>query len=134
VATLSKEVRALEAECKGTEAKMSIADLEAANKRLDSATAVLAGRLVALRAAGKRTVTQADFAAAEANLDRYKREWKKRKAMCMDMIDQLSEGAGKKPKVLASDIGIDTDEQCKMAITSLHSPAPKMPNQQIRVK
>lgn len=40
-------------------------------------------------------------------------QWKKRKALCMDILNQLcdQDGMDKKPKDLIEDIGIETDEQ-----------------------
>ncbi|KAL9642542.1 hypothetical protein ABK040_011109 [Willaertia magna] len=43
-------------------------------------------------------------------MDQYLKEWKKRKVIAAELVDNLSEGTGQKPGELFEEIGVDTDE------------------------
>ncbi|KAK8880658.1 PSMC3 interacting protein [Tritrichomonas musculus] len=55
-------------------------------------------------------ITPEDAEKSQKEFDVRCSQWKSRRAKCMEIIDQLSEGCGKKPSELIKDMEIETDD------------------------
>lgn len=67
----------------------------------------------------KNSVSPEDRQKVMAARTKYVKEWKKRKRMATDMLDAILEGYPKKKRDLYEDIGIETDDDCKVSIPEL---------------
>ena len=56
-------------------------------------------------------ITPEDSINAEKNFKQRCEQWYKRKRLCKEIIDTLSEGMDKKPKVLMEELELESDEQ-----------------------
>lgn len=101
LSALSSSLTAAELAASLEETRAEVAALKARVDRLKGTTAL---------------VTPAERARVKASLERYRKAWSSRKAMVMDVVDAMADGLEKKPKKLMDDIGIETDEDCKVNI------------------
>ena len=60
------------------------------------------------------TISDADVKKLDKDEDFYYNCWRKRRRMCMDVIDTISESADKKVKTLCDEMGIETDKDAKV--------------------
>ncbi|XP_066554622.1 homologous-pairing protein 2 homolog isoform X2 [Amia ocellicauda] len=51
--------------------------------------------------------------------NRYIKEWKKRKRLATDMMDAILEGYPKSKKQFLEEVGVETDEDCKVTVPSI---------------
>eukprot|EP01028_Stygiella_incarcerata_P001969 TRINITY_DN1367_c0_g2_i3.p1 TRINITY_DN1367_c0_g2~~TRINITY_DN1367_c0_g2_i3.p1 ORF type:complete len:467 (-),score=236.99 TRINITY_DN1367_c0_g2_i3:212-1612(-) len=49
-------------------------------------------------------------------LQKYEKEWKKRRRMCLDIVDAVSEGMGKKPSQVKEEAAIECDEEAGVTL------------------
>ena len=78
------------------------------DKELDERIVQLEGQKIQIQkkidTAAENAVSEEEGQKAEKRFDSVLKEWKKRKRLCMDIIGEISEGSGKKIKVLCSSL------------------------------
>eukprot|EP01138_Halocafeteria_seosinensis_P005860 gb/GECG01005990.1/.p1 GENE.gb/GECG01005990.1/~~gb/GECG01005990.1/.p1 ORF type:complete len:373 (+),score=102.62 gb/GECG01005990.1/:1-1119(+) len=80
------------------ELKKTISEKEAKLERLNEAS-------------GGEVVTKDTRKNIIAEVNKYRKTWVDRKNKVMDLVDNMSEGTGKKPKEIMEEAGIETDEE-----------------------
>lgn len=68
---------------------------------------------------GLEPVSSEQKVKAEQDYDKYLKEYKKRKRMCMDILDTILENYPKSKKQLLEEIGIETDEDNGFSLNNL---------------
>lgn len=121
LAAAKSKRRELEATASSLSSALTAEQLAEQLSALRASTAAAREKLARLTGAGTKLVTPAERSAAVATLDRYRKAWAERKRIVCDVVDSMSEGLGRKPKVLMADIGIETDEDAKVNIKDFAS-------------
>ena len=49
----------------------------------------------------------------------YRKLWQERKVVCMDLIENIADGSGKKVKDIMAEVGLETDEDCSNSLPPL---------------
>lgn len=88
------EIRELKAECSGYRARL---------EKIKSAT---------------NHVTPEEKEKVYKDRDVYVKEWRKRKRLASDMMNAILEGYPKSKKEFLDEVGVETDEDCKVVVPS----------------
>lgn len=88
------------------EAKAQVAELEAKCEALQTKLTSLSQNTVMVSAEERTKISKEH--------ERLGKEYRKRKKMCMEIINGIMEGYPKSKKVLMEEVGIETDEDVKM--------------------
>jgi hypothetical protein len=95
---------------------MTSGELTAALGSTRAAVSALRLRLAKFEGEGAVLVTPQQHSAAVATFDRFKRAWVSRRRMVLDVVGSMAEAMEKKPAVVAAMLGLETDEDAKVAI------------------
>ena len=66
-----------------------------------------------------KLVTPEEKKVVSDQLEKFRTEWRKRKKMAMNCVDILCEKSEQKPKKFMEDIGVETDEECRININEM---------------
>lgn len=109
VKQLEAELKTLEGRNKAVAATLTDEALAARIAEFEEKVATATAKAEKLRG-GADLINAEDRAKLQKKYDGARLAWRKRKRVSKEMIETISEGMGKKPKVLAKDIGIEADE------------------------
>ncbi|XP_017288985.1 homologous-pairing protein 2 homolog [Kryptolebias marmoratus] len=115
--TLTQSCKQLDAELKELNSSLTTEDMAAEIKELKAETSGYRARLEKIKSATNH-VTPEEKEKVYKERDVYVKEWKKRKRMAADMIDTILEGYPKSKKEFLEEVGVETDEDCKVVIPS----------------
>ncbi|XP_066302482.1 homologous-pairing protein 2 homolog [Branchiostoma lanceolatum] len=120
VVELTDKVRNTQAACKGREAELrdltSSITTQEAKAQLAEFTKKCCQyqeKLDKLKSGGK-TITKEEKEKVYKEHEAMVKQWRKRKRMATEMLDAILEGYPKRKKDLFEEIGIETDEECKV--------------------
>jgi len=85
--------------------------------KLKEEDAELEAKLSRLRG-GAKLVSKAEKEKAEKQYEYIRTEWRKRKRMCMDVVKQVGEGAGKKDKEIMEEVELEGDDDACVDINA----------------
>uniref|UniRef100_A0A3P8TI13 PSMC3 interacting protein n=1 Tax=Amphiprion percula TaxID=161767 RepID=A0A3P8TI13_AMPPE len=110
ISELSAEVQSLTQTCRQLDAEL---------KELNSSltTEEMVARLEKIKSATNH-VTPEEKEKVYKERDVYVKEWRKRKRLASDMINAILEGYPKSKKEFLDEAGVETDEDCKVAVPS----------------
>lgn len=89
-------------------------------------------RLEALRG-GAKLATKEDKDRAKKAFDDARIAWRKRKRMCKDILDTLSEGMGKRIAELKEEFGLEFDEDAGVKLEDMEDDVKEPPLKRRRV-
>lgn len=92
-------------------------EADAEIEKLTKENAELETKLTRLRG-GAKLVSKADKDKAEKQYEHVRLEWRKRKRMCMDVVKQVGEGAGKKDKEIMEEVELEGDDDAGVDLTA----------------
>jgi len=125
ISTLGARLKELDAEAQEIMAlnqalKVELTEEQAAEKVAENEKliAIMQEKLEKL-GDGSNLISREEMEKIELKLFKAKAEWKKRKRLANDVVDQISEGMNKKPKLLAQEIGLELDEEIGVSIDNL---------------
>ena len=104
-------VRDAQAQGKKRRMRMSVADLREAQARLEGEVRELRAKVGGMGAWAKEAPSAAERQKTDKEFRNAMAVWKKRRTMCLDILDGMSEGTGKSLKQLHELLGTETDEQ-----------------------
>lgn len=110
VADLTEQVGAVDRANKDLDNELTDEQVDAEVAKLEEAIQAGEGKLERLRT-GAKPLSAEERASVDKNLGVAQTAWRKRKRICMDAVSQISEGTGKKPKLLVDEMGIEVDEE-----------------------
>ncbi|XP_013878907.1 homologous-pairing protein 2 homolog isoform X2 [Austrofundulus limnaeus] len=112
--SLTQSCRQLDAELKELNSSLTTEDMVAEIKELKAENSGYKARLEKIKSATNH-VTPEEKEKVYKERDVYGKEWKKRKRLASDMINAILEGYPKSKKELLEEVGVETDEDCKVA-------------------
>ncbi|XP_029945363.1 homologous-pairing protein 2 homolog [Salarias fasciatus] len=115
VQSLTQSCRQLDAELKELNSSLTTEEMVAEIKELRAECAGYRARLDKIRSATNH-VTPQEKEKVYKDRDVYVKEWKKRKRLASDMINAILEGYPKSKKEFLDEVGVETDEDCKVAV------------------
>ena len=106
---LQKALGTLEAKVNNMKSAPTDEELEKRLQVLEKENEVLKTKIAAAKESDN-SVSAKEGMLVEEKYESAVREWKKRRRICLDILSEISEGSGKKVKVLSSEIGVEYDE------------------------
>lgn len=113
---LQAQRKALQSQLTALSSSLTGPALDAQLAATQVAVAGMRERLDRLQSSTAVVVTPEQRGAVKASLLRYRKGWSTRKAMVMDVIDNMAEGLEKKPAALMESVGLETDEEAGVSI------------------
>ncbi|XP_034045809.1 homologous-pairing protein 2 homolog [Thalassophryne amazonica] len=115
VQSLTQTCRHLEAELKELSSSLTTEEMTSEIKALKAECSRYKTRLEKIKSAANHvTPEEKDKVYKERTV--YVKEWKKRKRLASDMINAILEGYPKSKKEFLDEVGVETDEDCKVAV------------------
>ncbi|XP_046893788.1 homologous-pairing protein 2 homolog [Hypomesus transpacificus] len=115
VQAVTQDCRQLETELKQLNSSLTTADMMSEIQQLKAECSGYRERLEKIKSATNHiTPEEKEKVYKDRNL--YVKEWKKRKRLASDMISAILEGYPKSKKQFLEEAGVETDEDCKVAV------------------
>jgi len=105
---LSSELKTIITLPTNSETEIRIKTLSTENTDLEEKLKLIKGKSI--------VITPEEKKKAEKDYDSFRLQWKKRKRMCKEIVDQLTEASGKKAKDLIEEVGVTTDEEAGVSL------------------
>ncbi|KAM6956992.1 homologous-pairing protein 2 homolog [Aplochiton taeniatus] len=116
--TVTHSSRQLDAELKELNNSLTTKDMTSEIQELQAECSGYKERLGKIKSATNHvTPEEKEKVCKERNL--YVKEWKKRKRMASDMMNAILEGYPKSKKQFLEEVGVETDEDCKVVMPSV---------------
>ncbi|XP_054614635.1 homologous-pairing protein 2 homolog isoform X2 [Dunckerocampus dactyliophorus] len=118
VQALSQSCRQLDAELKELNSSLTTEEMMSEMGRLKEECSSSRERLKNIKSASNHvTPEEKEKVVKEHNI--YVREWRKRKRLASDMMDTILEGYPKSKKEFLEEVGVETDEDCKVVVPTV---------------
>lgn len=117
VQSLTQSCRQLDAELKELNSSLTTEEMMAEIQELKAECSGYRARLEKIKSATNH-VTPEEKEKVYKDRDVYVKEWKKRKRMASDMMNAILEGYPKSKKDFLDEVGVETDEDCKVVVPS----------------
>ncbi|CAL8302922.1 unnamed protein product [Merluccius merluccius] len=117
VQSITQSCKQLDAELKALQGSLTTDEVTAEIKKLTAECAAHRARLQKIKSATNH-VTPEDKEKVYKERDVYVKEWKKRKRLASDMMNAILEGYPKSKKQFLEEVGVETDEDCKVVLPS----------------
>ncbi|KAM4598675.1 homologous-pairing protein 2 homolog isoform 2-T2 [Polymixia lowei] len=117
VQSISHSCRQLDAELKELNSSLTTEEMISEIQELKTECSVYRARLEKIKAATNH-VTPEEKEKVYKERGVYVKEWKKRKRLASDMISAILEGYPKSKKQFLEEVGVETDEDCKVVVPS----------------
>ncbi|KAG8006814.1 Homologous-pairing protein 2-like protein, partial [Nibea albiflora] len=115
--SLTQSCRQLDAELKELSSSLTTEEMVSEIKELKAECSGYTARLEKIKSATNH-VTPKEKEKVYKERDVYVKEWKKRKRLASDMINAILEGYPKSKKEFLDEVGVETDEDCKVVVPS----------------
>ncbi|XP_054877594.1 homologous-pairing protein 2 homolog [Poeciliopsis prolifica] len=115
VQTLTQSCRQLDTELKELNSSLTTEEMMAEIQELKAECSGYRERLEKIKSATNH-VTPEEKEKVYKERDVYVKEWKKRKRLASDMINAILEGYPKSKKEFLEEVGVETDEDCKVVL------------------
>ncbi|XP_042361598.1 homologous-pairing protein 2 homolog [Plectropomus leopardus] len=117
VQSLTQSCRQLDAELKELSSSLTTEEMMSEIKELKAECSGYRARVEKIKSATNHvTPEEKEKVYKEQNV--YVKEWKKRKRLASDMINAILEGYPKSKKHFLEEVGVETDEDCKVVVPS----------------
>ncbi|XP_071386580.1 homologous-pairing protein 2 homolog [Centroberyx affinis] len=117
VQTISQSCRQLDAELKELSSSLTTEEMMSEIRELKAECSGYRERLEKIKSATNH-VTPEEKEKVYKDRNVYVKEWKKRKRMASDMMNAILEGYPKSKKQFLEEVGVETDEDCKVVVPS----------------
>ncbi|XP_067089497.1 homologous-pairing protein 2 homolog isoform X1 [Osmerus mordax] len=117
VQAVTQDCRQLETELKQLNSSLTTADMMSEIQQLKAECSGYHERLEKIKSATNH-ITPEEKEKVYKDRNIYVKEWKKRKRLASDMISAILEGYPKSKKQFLEEAGVETDEDCKVAVPS----------------
>ncbi|CAJ1076140.1 homologous-pairing protein 2 homolog [Xyrichtys novacula] len=117
VHSLTQSCRQRDAELKELNNSLTTEEILSEIQKLKSECSGYRARLEKIKSATNH-VTPEEKEKVYKERDVYVKEWRKRKRMASDMMNQILEGYPKSKKEFLDEVGVETDEDCKVVVPS----------------
>ncbi|XP_044036134.1 homologous-pairing protein 2 homolog [Siniperca chuatsi] len=117
VQSLNQSCRQLDAEVKELSSSLTTEEMMSEIQELKVECSGYRARLEKIKSATNH-VTPEEKEKVYKERDVYVKEWKKRKRLASDMINAILEGYPKSKKEFLDEVGVETDEDCKVVVPS----------------
>uniref|UniRef100_UPI003AADCE5C homologous-pairing protein 2 homolog isoform X1 n=1 Tax=Centroberyx gerrardi TaxID=166262 RepID=UPI003AADCE5C len=117
VQTISQGCRQLDAELKELSSSLTTEEMMSEIRELKAECSGYRERLEKIKSATNH-VTPEEKEKVYKDRNVYVKEWKKRKRMASDMMNAILEGYPKSKKQFLEEVGVETDEDCKVVVPS----------------
>ncbi|XP_068435577.1 homologous-pairing protein 2 homolog [Clinocottus analis] len=118
VQSLTQSCRQLDAELKELSSSLTTEEMTSEIRELKAECSGYRERLKKIKSATNH-VTPEEKEKVYKDRDVYVKEWKKRKRLASDMMDSILEGYPKSKKQFLDEVGVETDEDCKVVVPSV---------------
>ncbi|XP_074553694.1 homologous-pairing protein 2 homolog [Halichoeres trimaculatus] len=118
VQALTQTCRQLDSELKELNNSLTTEEVQSEIKKLNAECSGYRERLEKIKSATNH-VTPEEKEKVYKERDVYVKEWKKRKRMASDMMNQILEGYPKSKREFLDEVGVETDEDCKVVFPSI---------------
>ncbi|KAG5854969.1 homologous-pairing protein 2 homolog [Anguilla rostrata] len=115
VQTVSQSCRQLDSELKELNSSLTTKEMTSEIQELTQECALYRERLAKIKSATNH-VTPEEKEKIHKEQSLYVKEWKKRKRLATDMMGAILEGYPKSKKQFLEEVGIETDEDCKVTM------------------
>ncbi|XP_008328226.1 homologous-pairing protein 2 homolog isoform X1 [Cynoglossus semilaevis] len=115
--SLTQSCRQLDAELKELNSSFTTEEMKAEIQELKAECCGYRARLEKIKSATNH-VTPEEKEKVYKEQTLYVKEWKKRKRLASDMINAILEGYPKSKKEFLEEVGLETDEDCKVVVPS----------------
>ncbi|XP_026180505.1 homologous-pairing protein 2 homolog [Mastacembelus armatus] len=115
--SLAQSCRQLDAELKELNSSLTTEEMISETQQLKEECSGYRARLQKIKSATSH-VTPEEKEKVYKERDVYVKEWKKRKRLASDMINAILEGYPKSKKEFLDEVGVETDEDCKVVVPS----------------
>lgn len=115
VQTVSQSCRQLDSELKELNSSLTTKEMMSEIQELTQECALYRERLAKIKSATNH-VTPEEKEKIHKEQSLYVKEWKKRKRLATDMMGAILEGYPKSKKQFLEEVGIETDEDCKVTM------------------
>ncbi|XP_037331652.1 homologous-pairing protein 2 homolog [Pungitius pungitius] len=112
---LTHSCRQLDAELKELSSSLTTEEMMSEVRELKAECSGYAARLEKIKSATNH-VTPEEKEKVYKDRDVYVKEWKKRKRLASDMVNAILEGYPKSKKQFLEEVGVETDEDCKVVV------------------
>uniref|UniRef100_A0A3P9LWN2 Homologous-pairing protein 2 homolog n=1 Tax=Oryzias latipes TaxID=8090 RepID=A0A3P9LWN2_ORYLA len=113
VQSVTQSCRELDAELKELNSSLTTEEMVAEIQQLKTECSGYRERLEKIKSASNH-VTPEEKEKVYKERDVYVKEWRKRKRLASDMMDAILEGYPKSKKEFLDEVGVETDEDCKV--------------------
>ncbi|XP_053194284.1 homologous-pairing protein 2 homolog isoform X3 [Scomber japonicus] len=117
VQSLTQSCRQLDAELKELNSSLTTEEMISEIRELKAECSGYRARLEKIKSATNH-VTPEEKEKVYKDRDVYVKEWRKRKRLASDMINAILEGYPKSKKEFLDEVGVETDEDCKVVVPS----------------
>nr|ACQ58166.1 Homologous-pairing protein 2 homolog [Anoplopoma fimbria] len=118
VQSLTQSCRQLDAKLKELNSQLTTEEMMSEIQELKKESSGYRARLEKIKSATNH-VTPEEKEKVYKDRDVYVKEWKKRKRLASDMMDSILEGYPKSKKQFLDEVGVETDEDCKVVVPSI---------------
>ncbi|KAF7225753.1 homologous-pairing protein 2 homolog [Nothobranchius furzeri] len=115
--SLTQSCRQLDAELKGLNSSLTTEEMVAEIKELKAECSGYRARVEKIKSATNH-VTPEEKEKVYKEQEVYVKEWKKRKRLASEMMNAILEGYPKSKKEFLEEVGVETDEDCKVVVPS----------------
>ncbi|XP_074512214.1 homologous-pairing protein 2 homolog [Sebastes fasciatus] len=115
--SLTQSCRQLNSELKELSSSLTTEEMMSELKELKAECSGYRARMEKIKSATNH-VTPEEKAKVYKDRNVYVKEWKKRKRLASDMMDAILEGYPKSKKQFLEEVGVETDEDCKVTVPS----------------
>ncbi|XP_033945870.1 homologous-pairing protein 2 homolog isoform X2 [Pseudochaenichthys georgianus] len=117
VQSITQSSRQLDAELKELNSALTTEEVMSEIKELKAECSGYRARVEKIKSATNH-VTPEEREKVYTDRNVYVKEWKKRKRLASDMMDSILEGYPKSKKQFLEEVGVETDEDCKVVVPS----------------
>ncbi|XP_010768789.1 homologous-pairing protein 2 homolog [Notothenia coriiceps] len=117
VQSITQSCRQLDAEVKELNSALRTEEVMSEIKELKAECSGYKARVEKIKSATNH-VTPEEREKVYTDRNVYVKEWKKRKRLASDMMDSILEGYPKSKKQFLEEVGVETDEDCKVVVPS----------------
>ncbi|XP_033999721.1 homologous-pairing protein 2 homolog [Trematomus bernacchii] len=118
VQSITQSCRQLDAELKELNSALTTEEVMSEIKELKAECSGYRARVEKIKSATNH-VTPEEKEKVYTDRNVYVKEWKKRKRLASDMMDSILEGYPKSKKQFLEEVGVETDEDCKVVVPSI---------------
>ncbi|XP_034076006.1 homologous-pairing protein 2 homolog [Gymnodraco acuticeps] len=117
VQSITQSCRQMDAELKELNSALTTEEVMSEMKELKAECSGYRARVEKIKSATNH-VTPEEREKVYTDRNVYVKEWKKRKRLASDMMDSILEGYPKSKKQFLEEVGVETDEDCKVVVPS----------------